>query len=142
MPRALLLALLLTPLACGDDGNPNTFCPDPTDRRVFVKSIHFDARAATITPERIRSLDHTSTMMNELPSIEVELSGHTDDREKDAEELSLRRAQVLRQFLVERGVAGERMKVRGAGADEPIGDNETESGRAMNRRVDVTLLVP
>ena len=72
------------------------------------------------------------------PDVQVEISGHTDNVGSDAynQELSLRRAQSVKNWLVQRGVAGNRMKTVGKGENEPVASNDTAEGRAENRRIE------
>ena len=68
----------------------------------------------------------------------MEVAGHTDSvgNADYNEELSRQRAESVRQYLLDRGVAADRVSARGYGELDPIASNETESGRAMNRRVE------
>ncbi len=121
-------------------------CPDQLPQNVSsyigtIEGVFFASGKATINPKSWSSLDSTVAVLREYPSVRVEASGHTDDREKAPAKLALRRAQAVRDYVVERGVAAGRVDVRGAGADEPIGDNSTAKGRAKNRRVQFTVFV-
>lgn len=80
--------------------------------------------------------------MNRHPLPVVEVSGHTDSTgDPDANRaLSGARAQAVVDYLVAQGIQVERLQSRGAGADEPIADNDTDEGRAQNRRVELTAL--
>lgn len=86
-----------------------------------------------------RQLDELAILLKEVPSVRLWLSGHADAGERSPAKLSLARAEAVRDRLVARGVATERLTIRGAGADEPIGDATTAEGRAKNRRVDITV---
>ena len=77
------------------------------------------------------------------PSLKIEVSGHTDSTgdAKKNQELSERRAAAVKQVLVEKyGADGARIATKGWGAEQPIQDNTTEDGRALNRRVEIVLL--
>jgi outer membrane protein OmpA-like peptidoglycan-associated protein len=80
--------------------------------------------------------------MKANPEIKVELSGHTDNTGTDAinEKLSLARAQVVVDALIEKGISEERMTAKGYGSARPIGDNDTEEGRQLNRRTEFEVL--
>ncbi|MCA9717291.1 MAG: OmpA family protein, partial [Myxococcales bacterium] len=78
----------------------------------------------------------------EFPSIRIEISGHTDsigDPEYN-KDLSRRRAEAVKSYLVENGIAPDRVETRGAGMDEPVASNQTAAGRAKNRRIEFTIL--
>ena len=71
----------------------------------------------------------------------LEISGHTDsdgNREYNVE-LSRKRADSVKKYLVDKGVDGQRLSTRGAGPDEPISDNTTKKGKALNRRIEFKL---
>lgn len=88
------------------------------------------------------TLDKVVDAMNRHPLPVVEVSGHTDSTgDPDAKRaLSGARAQAVVDYLVAQGIQVERLQSRGAGADEPIADNDTDEGRAQNRRVELTAL--
>jgi outer membrane protein OmpA-like peptidoglycan-associated protein len=74
--------------------------------------------------------------------IKVELSGHTDnvgDTQMNLD-LSKSRAEVLKQYLVNKGISSERIFTQGYGSAFPRGDNTTEAGRRLNRRVEIKIL--
>ncbi len=80
-------------------------------------------------------------MLNKYPRTRVDIVGHTDSRgsEQSNQELSLHRAQAVRDVLVSDGVASARIAADGAGETRPVSTNDTASGRAMNRRVEITI---
>ena len=86
-------------------------------------------------------LDQFAQGLNQQPSMEVRIVGHTDNTGSDAinNPLSVNRAQSARDYLVSRGVAVSRISIDGRGSREPIADNSTEAGRARNRRIDIFL---
>jgi hypothetical protein len=78
------------------------------------------------------------------PEASVTVTGHTDaDGDPDLNRrLSLARAEQVKRMLVNAGVAADRISTAGAGADHPIADNLTSKGKALNRRVEITLNTP
>ena len=72
------------------------------------------------------------------PDVQVEISGHTDSQGSDElnQDLSLRRAQAVKNWLVQKGIASNRIKTVGKGEKEPVADNTTAEGRAANRRIE------
>ena len=83
-----------------------------------------------------------STFLDLNKDIKVEISGHTDNTGSaiSKEELSLRRAESVRDYMLKAGVTGRNMQVAGYGMARPVGDNATEEGRAANRRVEVEVV--
>lgn len=122
-------------------------CPDavPDEIREFtgvIEGIYFDTNKDSIKPRSRAKLDHAAQVLTNFPSVRVEISGHTDDRGNDAYnlELSTRRAESVRDYLVEQGVARDRLQTRGVGESEPRDSNTTSRGRAKNRRIEFKLL--
>ena len=109
---------------------------------VQLRNVFFDFDKWDLLPRSSTELDKLLRVMRTYPNMVVELSGHTDSRGKDSynQQLSLRRAQAVVQYLQERGIATERLRYRGAGSTEPVADNATETGRGLNRRVELRVV--
>jgi outer membrane protein OmpA-like peptidoglycan-associated protein len=101
--------------------------------------VSFDTGRADIKPAMRPVLDEISRNLD--PSVRVTIVGHTDSTGSDAinDPLSRDRAEAVRDYLGARGVAPSRMSVTGRGSHEPVASNDTESGRAANRRVEIFL---
>lgn len=101
--------------------------------------VLFDTDMHFLKPEAGPVLDALAEALNAQPRITVRVEGHTDNRGSAPYnlELSKRRADSVAAALLERGVAAARMQVQGYGLTFPIATNDTEEGRALNRRVDV-----
>jgi outer membrane protein OmpA-like peptidoglycan-associated protein len=123
-------------------------CPDEIPKAItkftgVIKGIYFDFNKATIKKNSAPTLDAAAKIFKEYPGLKVEVSGHTDDvgtREYNVD-LAQKRADSVKQYLVDRGVAADRIKTRGAGPDEPIADNTKAAGRAKNRRIEFKILI-
>jgi OOP family OmpA-OmpF porin len=122
-------------------------CPDELPEEVkkytgVIEGIFFDTGKATIRSKSFVTLDAAAKVLIDYPSLRVEVSGHTDTNGKREKNLVLSqdRADSVKQYLVGKGIAAERITTRGAGPDEPIGDNKTKAGRQMNRRIEFKLL--
>ena len=103
--------------------------------------IAFDSGDAVIRPNFRSALDNFAQSLQQNPSTTVTIVGHTDSTGSPAvnEPLSLQRADATRDYLVTRGVAANRFQIDGRGAREPVANNDTEAGRARNRRVEIFL---
>lgn len=108
--------------------------------RVNVPSdFSFDVNRSDIKPAMRPVLDEMARNLD--PGVRVWVVGHTDATGSDAtnQPLSVDRAQSVRSYLMGRGVASSRIQVEGRGEREPVASNDTEAGRAKNRRVEVLL---
>ncbi|MDR2788572.1 MAG: OmpA family protein [Candidatus Accumulibacter sp.] len=101
--------------------------------------ISFDTGRYDIKPTLRPILDQFALTLNQNPVTHVTIIGHTDSTGSDAvnNPLSVNRAAATRDYLVARGVATTRIAIDGRGSREPIADNATVTGRAMNRRVEI-----
>lgn len=101
--------------------------------------ISFDTGRYDIKPNMRPILDRFASTLNENPVTTVTIIGHTDSTGSDAinNPLSINRAAATRDYLTARGVRTNRISIDGRGSREPIADNNTVSGRAMNRRVEI-----
>jgi outer membrane protein OmpA-like peptidoglycan-associated protein len=122
-------------------------CPDqlPSQLARFmgvIPGIDFDVGRSSIRPESLSTLDAATKAFAQYPDVRLRISVHTDNLGQAAENraLSGRRANALRDFLIDRGIAAGRVEARGAGQDEPIASNANEAGRAANRRVEFSLI--
>ncbi len=101
--------------------------------------VSFDSGSYEIRPGLKPVLDRFAGTLNQNPATTVQIVGHTDNSGSDAvnNPLSVNRASATRDYLVARGVAGQRIAIDGRGSHEPVADNATAAGRAMNRRVEI-----
>lgn len=101
--------------------------------------VSFDTNSAQIKPDLAPVLDRFAQTLNANPGTTVRVIGHTDNTGTDAinDPLSVNRAASVRQYLAARGVDPARISIEGRGSHEPIVDNATVQGRAMNRRVEI-----
>jgi len=101
--------------------------------------VSFDVGRADIKPNFRPILDRFAQGLTSNPAASVRIIGHTDSTGSDATNnpLSVNRAAAVRDYVVARGVAMQRVAVDGRGEHEPIADNSTEAGRAKNRRVEI-----
>ncbi|MDO9198388.1 OmpA family protein, partial [Rhodoferax sp.] len=103
--------------------------------------ISFDTNQSTIKPNLRPILDQFAQGLSSQPNTEIRIVGHTDSTGSDTinNPLSVNRAASARDYLVARGVDGRRIQIDGRGSREPIADNNTDAGRAKNRRIEIYL---
>ncbi|MEY2924156.1 MAG: hypothetical protein RLZZ337_704 [Bacteroidota bacterium] len=106
-----------------------------------AKGIYFETAQDVIKTESFVILDSLVTILNANPNLRVQIEGHTDNQgDADANiDLSQKRANALKRYLVEKGIGTARLTPVGYGETKPIADNETPEGRALNRRVNFVL---
>jgi outer membrane protein OmpA-like peptidoglycan-associated protein len=113
------------------------------DGRIAIYGIHFDFDSAALQPASDPQLAELAALMAARPGLEAIVVGHTDGQGAFDYNLALsqRRAQAVVDALVGRhGVARERLTPAGAGMVAPVARNNTEDGRALNRRVEIVEL--
>ena len=116
--------------------------PPPVSKRIVLRGVHFDFDKSAIRTDSRPVLDEAVEVLKENPNVRISVEGHTDTLGTDLynEKLSVRRAEAVFRYLVNHGIAPERMEVIGYGESRPVVDNETESGRAQNRRVELHVV--
>ena len=104
--------------------------------------VTFDFAKYDIKPQFYPALNTIANTLREYNQTIVEVSGHTDSIGSDAanQTLSERRANAVSSYLIGQGVQRERFEVVGMGERYPVASNDTDSGRALNRRVEIRLL--
>lgn len=109
---------------------------------VRLKNINFDFDKTTLKRESFTELNRVVDFLNQNPSVEIEIAGHTDSKGSDDYNLNLSqgRTESVVRYLVEQGISEYRLTARGYGETKPIDSNDTDEGRANNRRVEFTVL--
>ncbi len=104
--------------------------------------FNFEFNSVKVNEETARYLDDLARALNDSPELRIHLVGHTDNvgSEKFNLKLSWYRAETMKAYLVGRGVDASRISIAGKGLHEPLNDNSTEEKRALNRRVELTIL--
>lgn len=107
----------------------------------FPEAANFAFDSSKIRPDA-NKIDELVKAANAQPNADIYVTGHTDNvgTEDYNKKLSLRRANAVAEELKKRGISADRIHVEGVGYSEPIASNDTEEGRAHNRRVDVVLI--
>ncbi|MDR3094829.1 MAG: OmpA family protein [Bacteroidales bacterium] len=102
----------------------------------------FEFDSHELTPAAQAAMDYVAEWLNKYLYVHIELEGHTDNRGSAAynQKLSERRAKAMRDYLITKGIASERLSYKGYGFTKPVADNETEEGRQKNRRVEIRIV--
>lgn len=104
--------------------------------------VTFATNSYTIEPRFQNVLGEVATTLAKYPSTFIDVRGHTDSTGGDSINvpLSQNRAQSVANYLTSRGVQPARIETRGYASSQPVGDNSTESGKAVNRRVEIKIV--
>lgn len=108
----------------------------------ILTGVNFDTDKSDISIVYSPKLDEVAVVLTKNPGVKVEVQGHTDNiaSAKYNQKLSERRAAAVKEYLVGKGIAAERMIEKGFGLTAPIATNDTEEGRAQNRRVQLKAI--
>lgn len=109
---------------------------------VVLKNIFFDSGKSTLKAESEKELENLLKMLNEIPTLKIEISGHTDNVGSATfnKNLSEKRAQAVVDYLVGKGINADRLTFIGYGFDQPKASNDTPEGRQENRRTEFKVL--
>lgn len=111
--------------------------------RVTLKEnmVNFAFDSSNISATGKSNLDKLATVLANNPDTNINIYGHTDSKGTDAynQTLSEKRAASVKSYLVSKGVASSRMTAKGMGESEPVASNDTDAGRAQNRRVEFAI---
>ena len=125
----------------------NNGCPEVTQEvqkklNDFAKTILFDLGKATIKPESADVLDNIVKVLNEFKKAKFSVEGYTDSTGNKAKNIKLSeaRANSVKDYLVAKGIAADRLSAKGFGPEKPVADNKTKAGREQNRRVEINLV--
>lgn len=115
-----------------------------SDSLIILSEFLFETNSYTLKGEHFSALDSIGKFLLAHPTLEVSVSGHTDStgNERHNVALSMRRAEVVAEYLVDQGALYDRVVFEGFGSSQPIMGNETEEGRSKNRRVEILIRNP
>lgn len=134
-------------LRCLDcEGNPLDLSAAPVDTLsvgdvVILNDLFFEFDKSVILQQSYQTLKHLLALLSRYPKMRIEVQGHTDSQGTASynQRLSERRAKAVVDYLVAKGVSPKRLEYCGYGDTQPIADNQTDEGRAQNRRVAFTV---
>ena len=110
---------------------------------IILKNIFFDTKKTALKPASIVELDKVIQLMNDNPKLKILISGYTDNVGKPQDNLVLsnsRSLAVVNYLLASKQIARERLQFKGLGIAKPIADNNTEQGKALNRRTELSVI--
>ena len=109
---------------------------------IQLKNVFFAFNKWDLLPESYPELNKVAEFLKENPSVQIELAGHTDDIGSDEYNLDLsdKRANSVKAYLVAQGISESRLLAKGYGETRPVAPNEYDWGREKNRRVEFTVL--
>lgn len=112
--------------------------PVALNATVRLKNIQFDTKSFQLAPVSMIELNKLVQLMNDNPSMKIQINGYTDNVGSDADNLKLSqaRSQSVADYLISKGIDAKRLSAKGFGETQPIADNTTEAGRAANRRTE------
>lgn len=112
-----------------------------TGKKIVLRGVNFDFDKANIRADARPILDEAISTLKSEGTITIVCEGHTDSRGTDEynQRLSQRRATAVKDYLVKGGVPADRISVEGFGESKPVASNDTDDGRAQNRRVELRV---
>lgn len=116
--------------------------PIEVNAAIVLQNIFFDINKADLKPSSQVELDKIVQLLKDNPALRIEISGHTDDQGKPADNLLLskNRAQAVVDYLTSKGIPASRLSAKGYGETKPVADNKTEEGRTLNRRTEMKVI--
>lgn len=119
---------------------PACVCPEcPVRKKIVLRNVYFDFDLTTIRPDAVPILNETvEVLKRENGPFTLILEGHTDSRGTDSynDDLAKRRSEAVKKYLIEHGVAADKIRTVSFGESKPAATNNTAEGRALNRRVE------
>ncbi len=114
----------------------------PVEEKIVLNGIRFDFDKAVIKPEFVPVLDEAVDILKKHANKKVAIEGHTDAIGSDAYnmKLGMRRANAVKNYLVDKGISADMLSTESFGESQPVADNKTKEGRAMNRRVEFKVM--
>ncbi|MGZ3920919.1 MAG: OmpA family protein, partial [Bacteroidia bacterium] len=111
------------------------------DTVITFKNVFYKTNKSTLLPASYTELDRVAKYLQDNPSIHIEIMGHTDNsgNEKSNKRLSEERAKAVAEYLILKTKASERIIYKGYGSTKPVASNESEEGKAKNRRVEFIM---
>lgn len=116
--------------------------PIEVNASLVLKNILFETNSAQLQPVSLVEINRLLQLLNDNPTLKVQINGHTDNVGKPADNLKLSaaRAKSVVDYLISKGINATRLSYKGFGETKPIADNKTEAARALNRRTEFVII--
>lgn len=110
-------------------------------KTLLLNHVNFETGSANLSKLSVYQLDNLADALNKYPNMAIEISGHTDNTgdPESNQQLSEQRAQKVKSYLVDKGIAEGRLTAVGYGSSRPVAGNDTEEGREQNRRTEFRI---
>ncbi len=142
--KPFVLIVSLAPLdGATTSSKPNNSSVTPSvDKPIALNNVFFESKSAKLRRESTTELLKLQQLLELYPTMRIQIQGHTDNIGSDADNqiLSEKRAQAVMAFLTEHGIAPDRLQAKGFGKTQAIDTNDTDAGRAKNRRTEFVIL--
>ncbi|TNE55014.1 MAG: hypothetical protein EP344_13670 [Bacteroidetes bacterium] len=135
--KPFLLDIELQPITSGDEATARPVAARP----VVLRNVFFETASADLLPASTNELDRLVSLLQDVPTLRIQINGHTDNVGDDTsnQRLSENRAKSVYDYLVGKGIPAERLRFKGYGEGQPIETNDTDEGRARNRRTEFVV---
>ena len=116
--------------------------PIKEGEKIVLRNVFYEFDSFALNPMSMVELDKVVVFMQANPALKIEIGGHTDNIGTDSHNITLsgRRAEEAMNYLASKGIASERITSKGYGMKEPVASNDTEEGKAKNRRTELKIL--
>lgn len=112
-----------------------------TSKPIVLRNVFFETGSAALLPSSSAELDRLAALLTEVPTLKIQINGHTDNVGDDAsnQRLSEARAKAVYEYLISKNIAVGRLKFKGFGESQPVEANDTLEGRGRNRRTEFVV---
>jgi len=112
-----------------------------SSKPIVLRNVFFETGSAALLPSSSAELDRLAALLSEVPTLKIQINGHTDNVGDDAsnQRLSEARAKAVYEYLIAKNIAVERLKFKGFGESQPVETNDTPEGRGRNRRTEFVV---
>lgn len=116
--------------------------PLEVNATIVLNNVFFDVKKFELKTESQLEMDKIVQLLKDNPTLKIQISGHTDNVGKPADNLALsnNRAKAVVNYLITKGITAQRLLAKGFGETQPVADNKTEEGRAKNRRTEMKVV--
>ena len=116
--------------------------PIEVNASIVLNNIFFDTKKFDLDPKSQAELDKVIQLLHDNSTLKIEISGHTDNVGKPADNITLsnNRARAVVNYLISKGITPQRLTAKGYGESKPVADNKTEEGKSKNRRTELKVI--